>query len=478
MSDSPPPRPAAIAWPAALPWLAPVAIGAAGLASDSPIWRAVWGALLLASAGLAATWQLAVRYRRDRELAELAAHLRRGTAPSPPLSGPREREPDLSAAARVVAERTRRSESALVALAEDRDRLYAALEGMSEGVLAVDRSERLLLANRSAVALLRLPRSSLTGRRVWEVVRRSAVTDACEAVLTGAGRFEAEFEVDSATLALRADPLPGAALPDRPAGAVLQIRDVTELRRLEAVRRDFVSNVSHELKTPIAAISALAETLSDGALDRPTVARNFVAEIEAQADRLHDLVVDIIRLARVESGREVFEVRRVAVGPVAHGCLRDLRAAAAKGRVRLSAAAPPEEVYVRADADGLATVLDNLLTNALRHTPPGGRVTAEWFADAPARHPRAADEPATRGGEPAGTVTLRVIDTGEGIPAEHLDRVFQRFHRVDPARSRESGGTGLGLAIVKQMVAVFGGAVAVESAPGEGATFSVTLPAA
>ncbi|MFH5805583.1 sensor histidine kinase [Alienimonas sp. DA493] len=463
MIDTPSPRPVAVAWTGTLPWAVPLALAGLGLSSDSPGWRAVAAAGMLLTAAAAATWQIAVRYRRDRELAELADHLRRGTASPPPLLPPHEPEPDLRDAVRSVAGRARRTDATVVELAEDRDRLFAALEGMSEGVLAVDGAERLLLVNRSASALLRLPDGDLKGRRVWEVVRRSAVTEACEAVLGGAGRFEAEFEVGPTTLALRADPLPGIASSRGAAGAVLQIRDVTDLRRLESVRRDFVSNVSHELKTPIAAISALAETLLDGPLEGPPMARRFLKDIEGHADRLHDLVVDIIRLARVESGRDVFHVRRVPVGPTVDDVLRGLRAAAAKAGVQLVAVPPPEPAHVRADADALATILDNLLTNALRHTPEGGRVTVEWFPD------QTGDRP---------TVRLRVIDTGEGIPPEHLDRVFQRFHRVDPARSREKGGTGLGLAIVKQTVAVFDGTVAVESEPGRGATFTVTLPAA
>ena len=474
MSDPSPPSPVAVAWPATLPWLAPVVIGAIGLSWEQPSWRAAAGVAMVIAAAAAAAWQLSVRYRRDRDLAELAAHLRRGTAPAPPLLSPSEPEPDLRAAARHAAERARRGDDSLVRLAEDRDRLFAALEGMSEGVLAVDQDERLSLVNRSAASLLRLPPGDLTGRRVWEVIRRSAVTKACEAVLGGEGRFETEFEVGQAALALRADPLPGVAGRGRAAGVVLQIRDVTELRRLESVRRDFVSNVSHELKTPIAAIGALAETLQDGPLDDgPPIAKRFLKDIEDHADRLHDLVVDIIRLARVESGREVFDVRRVPVGPAVADALRDLRAAAARSEVRLSAVPPPEEVHVHADSGALATVLDNLLTNALRHTPPQGRVTVEWFrndADDPDDASAAVARPRM--------VQIRVVDTGEGIPPDHIDRVFQRFHRVDPARSREKGGTGLGLAIVKQTVAVFSGSVAVESELGRGATFTVTLPAA
>ena len=431
MSNPSPPRPVGVAWTCVLPWAAPVAAGLAGLAWDGPAGRAGAGVAMLLFAAAAAAWQLVARFRRDRELAELAGNLRTGAAPPTPLLDAHEPEPELRAAVRRVAGRARRTDSALVELAEDRDRLFAALEGMSEGVLAVDRDESLLLVNRAAVALLRLPGGDLKGRRVWEVVRRSAVTDACEAVLNGDRRFEAEFDVDHATLALRADPLPGVAARGA-AGVVLQIRDVTELRRLESVRRDFVSNVSHELKTPIAAISALAETLLDGPLEGPPVVRRFVGDIEAHADRLHDLVVDIIRLARVESGRDVFDVRRVPVGPVAEEALRDLRATAAKAGVHLSRVPPPEAVHVHADPDALATVLDNLLTNALRHTPPGGRVTVDWFRE----------ESETEGAGPV--VRLRVTDTGEGIPPEHLDRVFQRFHRVDPRPQPGEGRHGAG----------------------------------
>ncbi len=262
--DPSPPRPATVAWWSAAPWLAPVAVGLAGLSSNSPAWRALAGGMFLLTAAAAAAWQLVGRYRRDREIAELADALVHGSAPPLPLLDPQEPEPVLRAAVRRVSRRAGQTNAALVGLAEDRDRLFAALEGMSEGVLAADRDERLLLVNRAAAALLGLSTGDLTGRPVWEVIRRSAVTDACEAVLGGAGRFETEFDAGHVTLALRADPLPGVAGPNAAAGVVLQIRDVTELRRLESVRRDFVSNVSHELKTPIAAISALAETLLDG----------------------------------------------------------------------------------------------------------------------------------------------------------------------------------------------------------------------
>ena len=467
---APPADPAArrppVRWTALSPWLAVVAVGAVGLTRPEIAWRATFAVLLPLTAAVAGWRHLRAAGRRDRLVADLARHLRRGTAPPPPLLDPGdEEEAELTAAVRAAAARRRGIEMAMVTLAEDRDRLFAALEGMGEGVIAVGRDERVLLANRAAADLLHLPDGDLTGRPVWEVARRSAVRDAVRAVLRGAGRHEAEFPRptrgpdDGGTLALRADPLPGVAVlgtRDGGAGAggvVLQLRDVTELRRLEAVRREFVSNVSHELKTPVAAISALAETLLDGALDRPDVARRFVADIEAQADRLHRLVVDVIRLARVESGRDLFDVRRVAVGPVAENSVREHRPAADRAGVRLELTPPPDPAFVPADPDALATVFDNLLDNALRHTPRGGRVTVEWAAG-------------PNPGGPGGTVLLRVRDTGVGIPAEHRERVFERFHRVDPDRSRETGGTGLGLAIVRQLCDMFGGSVAVDGAEG------------
>ena len=440
-----------------LPWLGVVAVAATGLAATSPVWRGGAAVALLVAATCAGAIHWRVDRRRAGALRELAAHLRTATAPHAPLTrtAPTARS-ELRDGVRAVSNRVRRLEGTLVTLAEDRDRLFAVLEGMGEGVLAVGRDERVLLVNRSAAALLRLDPAAATGRPVWEVVRRTPVREAGEAVLGGAVRYEAEFDGPAgAALALRADPLPGVAPVGGAGGVVVQVRDVTELRRLEAVRQEFVANVSHELKTPVAAISAMAETLADrlpgAAPDGPPALGRFASQIGEQADRLHRLIVDLLRLARVEAGRETFDVGRVAVGPVVADCVRRHRAVAEARGVRLSEDGPPHEVFVTADAAALGTALDNLLDNALAHTPAGGRVTVGWTGPDP--------------GE-SGRVTIDVTDTGVGIPPGHLGRVFERFHRVDAARNRDAGGTGLGLAIVKHLVALFGGAATVKSETG------------
>ena len=400
-----------------VPWLVVVAVAAVGLAAGGAAWRATAAAGVLAGAAAATGLAWRAERRRRAELAAFAGHLREATAP-PAVLSERDEHPALRSAVAVAAGRARDHEAALVTVTEERDRLFAVLEGMGEGVVAVGRDERVIAVNRSAASLLRVDAAAAAGRPVWEVVRRTAVREACEAVLGGAPEHECEFPGPAdRTLSLRADPLPGVGAGGGAAGAVVQLRDVTELRRLENVRREFTANVSHELKTPVAAIAALAETLGGALPDDPPHLRRFAGEIEDQADRLHRLIVDLLRLGRVETGRETFDVGRVAVGPAVAAALDRHRPAAEVRGVSLHEDGPAGGAAVFADAEAVRTILDNLLDNALAHTPAGGRVTVRWHA------PEAPGDP----------VTIEVADTGVGIPAEHLHRVFERFHRVDAA---------------------------------------------
>jgi two-component system phosphate regulon sensor histidine kinase PhoR len=211
------------------------------------------------------------------------------------------------------------------------------------------------------------------------------------------------------------------------------------------------------LKTPLTTIQAYAETLLDGALDDPRHSREFVQRIADQGDRLHGLILDLLALARIESKEQAFDMAPIAVADVVADCVAEHLAVAQKKGLELTADVRDEHARVLADAEGLRTILDNLLDNALNHTPSGGRVTVRC---------ESAD----------GKVCLQVADTGIGIPREHHDRIFERFYRVDKARSRELGGTGLGLSIVKHLAQVFGGNVSVASSPGKGSTFTVELP--
>lgn len=331
--------------------------------------------------------------------------------------------------------------------------LETVLGTMVEGVIVVDRQECVLYVNPAARSLLDIPNRDITGRPLLEVVRSPGIEEGAKAALQTRTMHRAEFEIlrKDRAIALNASPLGG----DSQRGAVLVLHDVTELRRLERMRREFVSNVSHELKTPLTAIQAYADTLSEGALDDPEHNRVFLSRIVEQAQRLEDLILDLLRLARIES-QQTADLRPVLLNEIVSLCVSDHeRVAAGKGlqiesRFEVS-------VTVLGDPEELRQVVDNLLDNAIKYTPAGGRV-----------------EVALRQDGPSGI--LEVTDTGIGIPREEQSRIFERFYRVDRARTRAIGGTGLGLSIVKHIVQQFGGDVEVTSELGKGSRFTVRLP--
>ena len=340
-------------------------------------------------------------------------------------------------------------------LAREKERLANVLAGMGEGVLAIDQNETVLFANNAAGRLLDVPAQKLVGRPLWEVVRIAAIQESTRAAFAGHPREESHVELprSQVIVALRAHRLP----TDDPPGVVLVLHDITELRRLENLRKEFVSNVSHELKTPLASIQAYTETLLDGAIDDPAFSMQFLRRISEQADRLHDLILDLLRLARIEAGTDVFEIQKLSATKMIETAVDEHAAVARSRGVMLSFDPPSEFIRLQADFDGMRSILDNLLDNALYYTPEGGRVTVRAFRR-------------------DGMAIIEVDDTGIGIPAEHLQRIFERFHRVDKARNRERGGTGLGLAIVKHLLQVFGGRIEVESQVGKGSLFRVFLP--
>jgi two-component system phosphate regulon sensor histidine kinase PhoR len=234
--------------------------------------------------------------------------------------------------------------------------------------------------------------------------------------------------------------------------------DITQLRKLERVRQDFVANVSHELKTPLAAIAAIVETLLDGALRDPDHNVAFLERIRENADRLRRLVLDLLTLGRIESGQETLELQTVSLShAVDDCCARHAQAAAAKG-LKLEQVGVPYAVAALADSDALNEILDNLVDNAIKYTP-AGTITLRWFAD-------------------GNKAVLQVEDTGVGILEKDVPRIFERFYRVDKARSRALGGTGLGLSIVKHLAQTLGGSVTARSEVGRGSVFEVRLPRA
>jgi two-component system phosphate regulon sensor histidine kinase PhoR len=380
---------------------------------------------------------------------------------------------------------------------------------MIEGVIAVDERRRIVLANRAAGLLFEFRPSTVEGRPLLEVVRNHAVHEAVTTALATSQpqRLEAKSGVvrgspdpaPSGTVGrpattgdhpgtrhvdIHVQPLPGQPCP----GVVLVIHDTTELRRLESLRRDFIANVSHELKTPLSSIKAYTETLRNGALEDRETSQKFLARIEEQTDRLHHLIMDMLMLARIESDQHVFEIVAVDVPEVVASCLEDHRPAAEAKHISLSIEADPLPCQARADREGLREILNNLIDNAIKYTPEGGQVSVSWRCDGSTiQHPAIAecsrlaprDEvPLAEREDYTCVVQIAVRDTGIGIKPEDQRRVFERFYRVDKARSRELGGTGLGLAIVKHLVQSFGGNIRVESEPGQGSTFTVELPAA
>lgn len=341
-------------------------------------------------------------------------------------------------------------------LRESTQLLSTVFGSMVEGVLAVDNEERILFANRAARTLLDFEDRDPIGLRIWECVRNETVQTVVRQAMDGLERsVECELPRNNIVVEIRSTPLTAEGR----SGVVLVLHDVTELRRLGNVRREFVSNVSHELKTPLTIIQTAAETLLDGALEDTEYAKRFLKRINEQGARLHELIVDLLQLARVESGEHAFEFSNVAISPIISSVAEELSALAQSGQVELMVESVEEEILVKADQSALRTILENLLTNGLKYTPAGGKVTVSWRKE--------------------GTLALiEVRDTGVGIPSEHHDRIFERFYRVDRARTREIGGTGLGLSIVKHLANVLEAEVTLDSEVGQGSVFSLRIPLA
>ncbi len=336
--------------------------------------------------------------------------------------------------------------------ARQRDLLVTVLEAMADGILALDRDLRLTAANRAAAELLgEAVRSS--GTYLIETIRSPDVLGAASRARDGEA---AEVECDLHWPRQRR--ILASAHPLAHGGCVLVLRDVTETRRLEAVRRDFVASASHELRTPVAAIRAGIEALADGAAADPEAGPALVEGVQRNVLRLSRLVDDLLDLSRLETGRRDLVLEALDVEAVVSAALSAMDTAAREKGIALAADVPPGS-GVTADAGAMEEVLGNLLDNAVKYTPAGGRI----------------DVVAAREGY---RLRIEVRDTGPGIPPSHRERVFERFHRVDAARSRALGGTGLGLSIVKHLVEAMDGAVTLECPDAGGSVFGVHLPAA
>ena len=337
-----------------------------------------------------------------------------------------------------------------------RAQLEAVIASMDEGVLGVGDDRRVLLANPRVREIFAAP-AELEGRSLLEAVRDAQVVEALETALGTGDAQVLEVAIGPAPERRLRFSVAPFALQNGRTGAVAVFRDVTELRRSESARRDFIANASHELKTPLTAIRGFAERLADAELP-DAGSKQAVETILGNARRLGAIVEDLLELSRIEGGSVPLRVEPVSLGELARRLLRDLDPRLRAGELVAHVEAGEERALC--DRRGIEHVLVNLLDNAIKYTPAGGEIAVRVRPVA------------------AGRVRVEVEDTGDGIPRKDLPRIFERFYRVDPGRSRQQGGTGLGLAIAKHWVQAMGGEIGVESQLGHGSRFWLELPAA
>jgi two-component system, OmpR family, phosphate regulon sensor histidine kinase PhoR len=369
-----------------------------------------------------------------------------------------DRGDEIGALAEALNTMTEQLRSQIDTMTADRNTTLAILAGMVEGVVAVDREERVVHANAAAQAILGIDGRAALGRRIWEVTRVVEVSEALGEAMRQNRVRVSEVRIPTPqkdqVIQLTATPLRNAG--DQIDGAVVVLHDVSELRQLESVRRDFVANISHELKTPLTAIRGLVETLiDDRRMDRETHDR-FIEKIRDQSTRLTNLVADLLTLSRLESGAGGLRFEAMDLRETVAESFRTQHHVAESKQVKMISGMPDDAVTIDGDSEAMRELVDNLVSNAIKYTPAGGRVDVRLTTE-------------------NGSAVLEVTDTGIGIPPEEQSRVFERFYRVDKARSRQLGGTGLGLSIVKHVALAHGGSVSLKSATGRGSTFRVQL---
>ncbi len=341
-------------------------------------------------------------------------------------------------------------EERLSSLDEERARLEATLTQMTDGVLIVDTQGRILMSNPAAEKMF-AEGEALVGKTVSVALRHHQLIETWRKC-----QKSGQMQSDSVEFTATRKFLQIIAIPDKHAsGAILLVQDLTHIRRLETVRRDFISNVSHELRTPLASLRALTETLQEGALEDPPAARRFLGRIQIEVDALTQMATELLELSRIESGQVPLERKSIQPATLLNSTADRMKMQAERAGLILEVNCPQDLPSIRADLPRLEQVLVNLIHNAVKFTPPGGTVTLT------------ATQEST-------LIRFAVRDTGAGIPMDDLPRIFERFYRVD--RSRTGGGTGLGLSIAKHLVEAHAGKIWAESREGEGSTFFFTIP--
>ena len=379
-----------------------------------------------------------------------------------PAENPRDELSDLALALNNTAAQM---DETIRSLGGERNRSSAILRSMVEGVAVIDAQERLVFCNRAFSEILSLDSAGSEGHPVIEVVRNSELLGLIRRALQGEEGLQSNIAMgivqqrSFSVTAAPVKPLEASPAAEKPSGAVVVLHDVSELRRLERVRQDFVANVSHEFKTPLTAIQGFAETLLAGALEDPQNNRRFLEIMRSHAARLARLTDDLLKLARIEAGKLEVAFQPVSVAELLESCSATTVLKASRKQISFTVKVPPGLPSVLGDPGLLHDLLQNLLDNAIQYTPEGGQIDVSATAE-------------------VREAVITVTDTGIGIPLADQERIFERFYRVDAARSREAGGTGLGLSIAKHIVEAHGGRLWVESAVGRGSKFFVAIPLA
>jgi two-component system phosphate regulon sensor histidine kinase PhoR len=390
--------------------------------------------------------------RPIRQLAEAAAQMARGQLESRLIPTTQDEIGELTIAFNEMAAELN---AKIQALDAERGRIAAVLEVMTDGVLIVDEAGKVQLVNSAAENMFGVAHSEALGRSLIEALRQHQIADIWEQCRKSGEMQTTTIEISARRLYLQcvATPL-GSALQG---STLLLFQNLTRLRRLETVRQDFISNLSHELRTPLASLKALAETLQENAIDDPPAARRFLQRMETELDALTQMVEELLELSRIESGRVPLKMSPTPPSRLIHQAVERLALQAERANLEISIHCPEDLPPVLADERRLAQVIVNLLHNAIKFTPAGGKI----------------DLRAERDGD---AIIFTVKDNGIGIPSEELPRIFERFYKTDRARS--SGGTGLGLAIARHLVEAHGGQIWAESIEGQGSTFSFSIPIA
>ncbi len=407
------------------------------------------GAFIAAALGILLALQITrITIEPVKKLTSISKDMAEGNLNQQMVATSRDEVGDLARAFNRMAAKLK---EAMTLVTAERDRMAIVLESMSDAIFVVDGEGRVTMTNKSAEKVLQVPRDAVTGRHLIEVVRDHEIDALLQQCLKTRTQQTGLVELRSKRqfLGVIATPF------QEDNGCLLLIQDLTELRKLETVRRDFITNLSHELRTPVTSLKALAETLHEGAVDQPSVARDFVGKMNVEVDRLAQMVQEMGDLSRIESGEAPLKRSPVNMAAVAARSVDRLRAQADRAGLHVILEIASGLPSVSADEARIEQVLVNLIHNAIKFTAPGGRigVTAKTDGD---------------------KLTVSVSDTGVGISADDLPRVFERFYKVDKARA--GGGTGLGLAIAKHVVEAHGGRIWVESVEGRGATFSFSIP--